>query len=180
MQHYFRFELFITTLIVSAEIAQFASLSSTATSRNFVRWVMVLRVIGIVRLLAKLPTYRILFRAFSMLGKQTPSLALTFAVTLSIFSVIGMQSFGGTVKCIHETNDTIAEVLWRIKNETLVSCDDESLKYLYALNFNDVYNSACTLFAVLTSNDWANRTLLSFVNGMSLLILDVSCTANTR
>lgn len=157
MQLYFRFDLFVTVLMVVAEIVQHASPSTN--SRTIVRWVMVLRVLGVVRLLSHFKTFVLVFTSLRKLQKQIPTLALSFFVLLAFFSVVGMMSFGGVIKCVPSSNDnnsTTVPPLYLFGDEDLPSCDDDDLHYLATLNFNDLYNSICTLFAVMTSGDWTN------------------------
>ncbi len=140
--------------MVVSEIVAHATSSpddSTNVTHQIVRWVMVLRVLGIVRLLSKLRPYQVLFSALSSLRRFLPRLMLTFAVVFVLFGVTGMRIYGGKITCVpSDGNDTLVGLV-----PGNASCDDDD-NYVSILNFNDFVSAEISLFAVVVSGDWGN------------------------
>jgi hypothetical protein len=142
--------------MVVAVIADNVRGTSGSVAHQLVRWVMVLRVVGIVRLLAKFQQYQLVFRALASLEKQLPKLLLAFAVVLAFFGVVGVQIFGGKVQCLPSSSTDEVEM-----DAPLMYCTNETMHYLYAINCNDFVSAESTLITMMIAGDWTNSMSLS-------------------
>lgn len=112
--------------------------SSGNDNTLIVKYFMLLRLLRVLSLLGEVDQYRIIFSTFVSLIPQYMRLLGVLTSIFYIFSLIGVQIFGGL---IYKENDDIY--------------DDGGIpsNYIYN-NFNDFPSGLTTLFELLIVNNW--------------------------
>ncbi|KAJ9686327.1 hypothetical protein PVL29_015294 [Vitis rotundifolia] len=135
-----RFDFFITWIIVIGETVTFVAPSSLSFLSNgeWIRYLLLARMLRLVRLLMRVKQYRAFIATFlNLIPSLMPYLGTIFCV-LCMYCSLGVQIFGGIV------NDG---------NSNLEGTDLEESDYLL-FNFNDYPNGMVTLFNLLVMNNW--------------------------
>uniref|UniRef100_A0A7S3JYQ2 Ion transport domain-containing protein n=1 Tax=Aureoumbra lagunensis TaxID=44058 RepID=A0A7S3JYQ2_9STRA len=108
---------------------------------SFVRYVLMLRLIRLVRILEAITDFRILGESFlNLLPAAAKLLKFLFCVTY-LFAVLGMAIFGGNLSD-------------KPSQRTLLKDTDFYTSGYLPLNFNDMWSSYVTLFCILVVNNW--------------------------
>lgn len=135
-----RFDFFITWIIVIGETATFVAPSSLSFLSNgeWIRYLLLARMLRLIRLLMRVKQYRAFIATFlNLIPSLMPYLGTIFCV-LCIYCSLGVQIFGGIVNN---------------GNSNLEGTDLEESDYLL-FNFNDYPNGMVTLFNLLVMNNW--------------------------
>ncbi|GMH12091.1 hypothetical protein Nepgr_013932 [Nepenthes gracilis] len=135
-----RFDFIITWVIVVGETATFASPneSSFLSNGEWIRYLILARVLRLIRLLMHVKRCRAFIATFSnLIPSLMPYLGTIFCV-MCIYSSLGVQIFGGIVNA---------------GNHYLEGTELAENDYLL-FNFNDYPNAMVTLFNLLVMGNW--------------------------
>ncbi|KAL4585328.1 hypothetical protein LXL04_009946 [Taraxacum kok-saghyz] len=135
-----QFDFIVTWVIVIGETATFISPKELIfiSSGNWVRYLLIARMLRLIRLLMHVQRYRAFVATFlTLIPSLMPFLGTIFCV-MCIYCTIGIQVFGGIVNA---------------GNPDLPSTDLADNDYL-VFNFNDYPNGMVTLFNLLVMGNW--------------------------
>ncbi|GAB2274794.1 mitochondrial thiamine pyrophosphate transporter [Dionaea muscipula] len=135
-----RFDFIITWVIVVGETATFASPDGSTFLSNgeWIRYLILARVLRLIRLLMHVKRYRAFVATFlTLIPSLMPYLGTVFCV-MCVYSSLGVQIFGGIVNA----GNPFLEVTQLAENDYLV------------FNFNDYPNGMVTLFNLLVTGNW--------------------------
>ncbi|GAB4859586.1 mitochondrial thiamine pyrophosphate transporter [Ancistrocladus abbreviatus] len=135
-----RFDFIITLVIVIGETVTLASPSGSTFLSNgeWIRYLILARVLRLIRLLMRVKSYRAFIATFlTLIPSLMPYLGTIFCV-MCIYCSLGVQIFGGIVSA---------------GNPYLEGTDLAENGYLL-FNFNDYPNGMVTLFNLLVMGNW--------------------------
>lgn len=135
-----RFDFIITCVIVVGETATFASAGKQSFLSNgeWIRYLILARVLRLIRLLMHVKRYRAFIATFlTLIPSLMPYLGTIFCV-MCIYSSLGVQVFGGLVNA---------------GNPSLEATDLAENDYLL-FNFNDYPNAMVTTFNLAVMGNW--------------------------
>jgi len=108
-----------------------------------IRYVVMSRVLRLLRLLIAIPQFQVTGRIFTDLSPVASRVFLLLMVIMYVFSAIGMQCFGGLV-----TRDPNNQISYRLKDTDFA--DNE----YWGNSFNDMLSGMNVLFNLLVVNNW--------------------------
>ena len=117
-------------------------------SGSAVRVVLSLRLLRLCRLLLYIPAFRVVIFTLVSLLPAASQLLFAFLWGIYLFSVLGMQLFGGII-----TRDTTGAIISPSQAAALAASQFGEAGY-YPNNFNDLPSGAVTLFELLVVNNW--------------------------
>ncbi|KAF5803077.1 putative Two pore calcium channel protein [Helianthus annuus] len=135
-----QFDFIITLVIVMGETATFVSPKELTfiSSGECIRYLLIARMLRLIRLLMRYQTYRTFVATFlTLIPSLMPYLGTVFWV-MCIYCTLGIQIFGGIVNA---------------GNPDLPATDLADNDYLL-FNFNDYPNGMVTLFNLLVMGNW--------------------------
>ncbi|XP_010689009.1 two pore calcium channel protein 1A [Beta vulgaris subsp. vulgaris] len=135
-----RFDFVITCVIVVGETATFISPEGQSFLSNgeWIRYLILARVLRLIRLLMRVKRYRAFVATFlTLIPSLMPYLGTVFCV-MCIYSSLGVQIFGGIVNA---------------GNASLEGTDLADSDY-FLFNFNDYPNAMVTTFNLVVMGNW--------------------------
>lgn len=132
-----RFDFALTPLLLFG--AAYVLYPYTTNDEQIVRYLVLLRCLRLLALLADVPRFRKIAQVFAVLIPASVPLFSFFFLSLYVFSAAGVELFGGL---IYESNPALDP-------ETYPLVDAYVSNDYWALNFNDMASAWCTLFSAV-------------------------------
>ena len=136
-----KFDAFVTILALASTI--YVYYPNQFSNSLLIRYVVMARVLRLVRVLTALPQFRTIGRIFVDLAPAASRVFLLLMVIMYVFAAIGMQSFGGLV-----TRDPNNPISYRLQNNTFAD------NIYWSNSFNDMLSGMNVLFNLLVVNNW--------------------------
>jgi len=112
-------------------------------NKTAIHFVLVFRVLRVLRLLASVPGFRVLMTTLGNILRNAKGLVLAMGVIVYIFAYLGMELFGGVINTDPHS-----------KYSGPVRESDYFRANYTPNNFNDLPSAMVTLFEVLVVNNW--------------------------
>lgn len=135
------FDAFVTILALASTI--YVYYPNEFSNSLLIRYVVMARVLRLVRVLTALPQFQTIGRIFVDLAPAASRVFLLLMVIMYVFAAIGMQSFGGLV-----TRDPENPISYRLENNTFAD------NVYWSNSFNDMLSGMNVLFNLLVVNNW--------------------------
>ncbi|XP_071440962.1 uncharacterized protein [Hetaerina americana] len=119
-------------------------------SRSHLEFLMVLRVLRLVKIIGGIPRFRVIIRTIMHLGPSIVTYGCVLMVFQYMFAIVGMELFGGLVKSesqFPEGNETFCGNL-KLKESDFWRSD------YCNLNFNNILQSMVVMFELSVVNQW--------------------------
>ena len=140
-----RFDAAITILSLSCTI--FVYYPNHFSDARLIRFVVMARVLRLVRVLVAMKQFQVIGQTFLDIIPAARRILSFLIAIVYIFSVIGMQLFGGMV-----TRDPSNPISARLEGTTFADSE------YWANNFNDMLSSFNVLFNLLVVNNWTTMS----------------------
>jgi len=135
--------------LLAVGLAGYLFLPNGFDDGSAVHALLALRLLRLVRLLAKVPAYREIFDTFTKLLPAAATLSGAFALVLFAFASLGMQLFGGVI-----TTDLASGLVLTPQQARALAASEFGRADYYPNSFNDLPSGLVTLFELLVVNNW--------------------------
>ncbi|XP_046384151.1 two pore calcium channel protein 1-like [Ischnura elegans] len=118
--------------------------------RSHLEFLMVLRVLRLVKIIGGIPRFRVIIRTIMHLGPSIITYGCVLMVFQYMFAIVGMELFGGLVKLdesLSEGNETFCGDL-KLKDSDFWRSD------YCNMNFNNILQSMVIMFELSVVNQW--------------------------
>lgn len=133
---------FVVTMLTTG-VSVYVVIPNEFNSLVAVRYVSMLRLLRVIRLLWRLKPFELVGGTFIRMMPQAYAMAKVVGLALYIFSVLGCQLFGGVIN-----TDPANEYGQRLKGSAFAEAR------FWANNFNDMFSGVVLLFELLVVNNW--------------------------
>eukprot|EP00928_Gymnodinium_smaydae_P045224 TRINITY_DN30166_c1_g3_i1.p1 TRINITY_DN30166_c1_g3~~TRINITY_DN30166_c1_g3_i1.p1 ORF type:complete len:760 (+),score=148.72 TRINITY_DN30166_c1_g3_i1:94-2373(+) len=137
-----KFDLVVTSATVAAVLAVY--MPNGFNDKKFIRYVCMLRVARVATLLLRWRSYELLANTLVRMAPQAISMVKVLLYVMYIFSLVGVQLFGGVINTDPESP----------YSEAVADSDFNNSSGYFANNFNDMPSGMILLMELLVVNNW--------------------------